>query len=352
MAKGKLYLCGEYAVVDGGAAVISAVDRDLNVHLVPAEMASASAYILHPENEVPQLEQGHEFYYVTPATYIAWQLLNELGETETVAELFNGQYALEFESHLVETDGRKYGLGSSGAVTVAVLDTLLAALELPREKIYKLAVMSLLLAQDNGSFGDVACIACGQLVYYVRPALSFLARVKAALLDGEKPQPSIRELVESPWEGLIIEKLLWPQDIDARIGWTGSPASSAALVNSVRSYKLDHSAEYQQFIEKSTAIAQDMRRACHNANTEDFLDAYARASALMVHFSRINNGYMETLLLEKLRTIAESLGYIAKFSGAGGGDCGIALAPTDAKAAALEQAWSDHGISAMNWKLL
>ena len=60
MAKGKLYICGEYAVVDGGAAVIAAVNR----HLRAIVSESDDAFMVCDVTQRPSIRTDDSDRYV------------------------------------------------------------------------------------------------------------------------------------------------------------------------------------------------------------------------------------------------------------------------------------------------
>ena len=68
----------------------------------------------------------------------------------------------------MEKDGRKFGLGSSGSVVILTIKAMAAfyQLKLSSDLLFRLAAVVLLKRGDNGSMGDLACIAYEQLVYY------------------------------------------------------------------------------------------------------------------------------------------------------------------------------------------
>ncbi|MBT1022890.1 phosphomevalonate kinase, partial [Enterococcus faecium] len=70
---------------------------------------------------------------------------------------------LKVTSELDSSNGRKYGLGSSGAVTVATVKALnvFYALNLSQLEIFKIAALANLAVQDNGSCGDIAASCYG-----------------------------------------------------------------------------------------------------------------------------------------------------------------------------------------------
>ncbi|MDK6212985.1 hypothetical protein QP122_13370, partial [Enterococcus faecalis] len=90
------------------AAVIAAVNR----HLRAIVSESDDAFMVCDVTQRPSIRTDDSDRYVKASFWIASRYLAEEGVTLTA------HTALRIESELVETDGRKYGLGSSGAVTV------------------------------------------------------------------------------------------------------------------------------------------------------------------------------------------------------------------------------------------
>ncbi|MCB7441759.1 phosphomevalonate kinase, partial [Bacteroides thetaiotaomicron] len=72
-------------------------------------------------------------------------------------------YHLKVTSELDSSNGRKYGLGSSGAVTVGTVKALniFYDLGLENEEIFKLSALAHLAVQGNGSCGDIAASCYG-----------------------------------------------------------------------------------------------------------------------------------------------------------------------------------------------
>ena len=140
-APGKLFVAGEYAVVDpGNPAILTAVDRHIGVTVSgtgdapgPGESAVVISTDLGSQN-VPwrwhegrlvvcgpdgEQEAGKGLAYVASAVETVGRLLTELGLPVPALNI-----AITSRLH---DNGRKYGLGSSGAVTVATVFPLVVA---------------------------------------------------------------------------------------------------------------------------------------------------------------------------------------------------------------------------------
>ena len=78
------------------------------------------------------------------------------------------------------------------------------------------------------------------------------------------------------------------------------------------------------------------------------MSAITRNRVLLVQLGRISGHVIETPELTRLVEIARDHGAAAKSSGAGGGDCGIALCPPDKDIAAMNSAWRAASIQPLD----
>ena len=332
---GKLYILGEYAVVDGYPAIIAPVDRYLTVTvsgcsregspggtvadasvrggseafargsdtLSASADASAEAVIsssLFPDEEcrIPlnRFIQGTSFYGEVSSSIRAHTDRGHMAKVGTAARV-----ALEYLSEKSiplqpctiavsqlddKNSGRKYGLGSSGAAVVGVIKGILEFYAdlypaVSRETfvnglvVYKLAALALLALGDNGSYGDVACCSYCRPVYYVRPDMQWLE---------DHANLPVAAVLNSEWPKLQIRPLTISQNITFIIGWTGDPASSAELVEAVGSYKRVCPDDFEEYCRGVARCADIFMRCCsgiHIADVQHALAAISDASQLM-----------------------------------------------------------------------
>src|SRR5690554_6628541 len=110
-------------------------------------------------------------------------------------------YDVESDSELDSESGEKYGLGSSGAITVAMTEALLKFYEVDYSDllVYKLSVIAQLRLEVNSSFGDLAAIAYTGWIRYTNFDLN---HVLSALF-----QKSVKNVVAMDWPYLRIQRL-------------------------------------------------------------------------------------------------------------------------------------------------
>lgn len=176
-APGKLFIAGEYAVLETGRpAVIAAIDRYATVTVTAAgalagttmqsDLASGSTMCcervgdrLRPVN-CDAAVRGC-FAYVMAAVVVVDRLITERG-------LRAHHFHLTVTSTLTDADGHKFGLGSSAAVTVATIAALdeFYELDLSLMDRYRLAMVATIAVRPRASGGDVAASTWGGWVAY------------------------------------------------------------------------------------------------------------------------------------------------------------------------------------------
>lgn len=339
-APGKLFIAGEYAVVEPGEpSVLVAVDRYLTVRLTEASENAghihSSEYGLQPlvwvrDGDGIILEHA-PFDFVVAAIGAVEQLRATMGLAPRYFDLHIG-------SELDDASGRKFGLGSSAAVTVAVIAALDEFYELgiTRAERFKLALLATIDVAPKASGGDVAASTFGGWIRYTAPDREALRLHRDAY--------GIAEAMRAPaWEVCTVERLPQPQSLELLVGWTGSPASTERLVDGVHRSEQDTAQQYTTFLAES--------RECVNAlvtslsgDESQALPVIRRARRLLQQLGTSTGIRIETDQLRALCEIAEEHRAAAKPSGAGGGDCGIVLAGPEASKAAILREWEAHDI--------
>lgn len=226
-APGKLYIAGEYAVIEPGhPAILVAVDRFITVSLEEA-IVKGSISSFHSrrinwtrKNDKIVPERDDRISYIISAINIVETYAKELGKELAF-------FDLKVTSELENDKGIKYGLGSSAAVTVATIKALCNyyKITVSDNNVFKLASLSHLQINSNGSCGDVAASVYGGWIAYRTFDSSWV-------LEKFKYM-SISQLINIKWPSLSIEPLVPPKELKLVIGWTGLPVSTEKLVDNV-----------------------------------------------------------------------------------------------------------------------
>ncbi|QIS12790.1 phosphomevalonate kinase [Nocardia arthritidis] len=338
-APGKLFIAGEYAVVEPGhSAVLVAVDRYATATI--AETTGETT--LHTELDggatlscrrdgdriVPLTADATvpaAFAYVFAAAAAVDQLLIE-------REIGQRPYELSISTDLADNDGTKLGLGSSAAVTAATVAALDAfhRLDLGPMDRYRLAMLATISVNPRASGGDVAASTWGGWLAYSSPDRGLVAELAA--------RKGIEATLGEPWPGLSVRPLPTPKSLAMRVGWTGTPASTPKLVAGLRESR-DHTA----FLGHSEHCVRRLVTAIEADDPIGISAEIRRARTLLIDLDTSAQLGIMTPRLRALCEAGEAVGAAAKPSGAGGGDCGIALIDPGASTE-LTDRWVTAGI--------
>ncbi|MGX7013511.1 phosphomevalonate kinase [Vagococcus silagei] len=342
-APGKLYIAGEYAVLEPGhPAVIVALDQFITVTLVEAKSQGSICSRYSNGISIPWTRKNGKFYmderenpfsYITKSVTVVEQYLQE--------QNYDLKYFdLTIQSELDNRDGRKYGLGSSGAVTIATIKAILSfyKIDYTAELLYKLAAITHLSLNSNGSFGDLAASSYEGWIAYSCFDRQWL------LNQTNHPTMTLVDLVNKKWPKLMIEPLTAPKDLRLLIGWTGTPASTTFLVDQVQDEQSDMNGFYKDFLAKSKACVTELIAAFKAQDLASIQRMIRENRELLRSLGTKSGVDIETSALHQLIHIAEEFEGASKSSGAGGGDCGIAIFNQRDEILPMITQWREQGI--------
>lgn len=270
-APGKLFICGEYAVLEGAPAIACAVGRQVRARLHQGGAREA--------REAARWREA--------ATRLL--LARGLGEAPAAARL-------EIDSSaLYAADGAKYGLGSSAAVAAAVTGAFLALQgSLPgREEQLRLAsALHRSLQGPGGSGVDVAASLHGGVI---------------AVCGGR------------------VERLAWPAGLTCAVIWSGRSAGTPRALDRYREALKEGSQRVRAAVKRLEEEAGAVKQAWRTSSREA-LDALAQYAAAWQELDRVAGLGVYSAPHRELLDLSRAAGCLYKPSGAGGGDCGLALA--------------------------
>ena len=347
-APGKLYIAGEYAVVETGyPAIIVALNQFVTVTVEEMPEYGSIVSKQYQENSLLWQRDGDEmvfdnrdnpFHYILSAIKLTETYARELGKPLKLYKLF-------VDSDLDSEDGKKYGLGSSAAVTVATVKALneFYDLHMTSDQVYKLSAIAHLDIQGNGSLGDIAASVYGGWIAYK----SF----DKDWLRAERRTHSLAELLDLHWPQLSIELLEAPTNLKLLIGWTGTPASTSRLVDKIAIVKAEKQEMYQRFLTNSKATIERLISCFRHRSLIGIQREIRRNRELLNDLAKFSGVVIETAKLKKMCEIAEEYGGAAKSSGAGGGDCGIVLIDGSSDCDPLVNSWATNGIEQLGFSV-
>ena len=314
---GKLYWAGEYAILEPGQlALIKAIP----IYMM-ADIKVSDDYRLYSDMFIYSVDMRPDSSYAL------------IQETVALVEEYLTAQGVELQSFSLdirgkmEREGKKFGLGSSGSVVVLVIKAMLAFYErlADRELLFKLASAVLLKRGDNGSMGDIACIVSEDLVLYQ----SFDREKVADWLEKEE----LQVVLDRDW-GFSIRSVEPALKFDFLVGWTKEVAVSSHMVKQIKNNM------NANFLQASKEIVANLVNALQVGQEETVIDLLEQASQLLEGLS----SDIYTPSLRQLKNASRDLKAVAKSSGAGGGDCGIALSFDQDSTTLLKKRWADLGI--------
>lgn len=336
---GKLYIAGEYAVIEKGySSIIIAVDQFIQVKLKPNKhRGSIQAFDNNPiafdreDNKIVLDYRDNSLSYVINSIKVVEQLAQLKGKDLMF-------YDLCVHSELENDEGTKYGLGSSAAVTVSTIKVLckLYDINLSDLETFKIAALVHIHVKSNGSCGDIAASVYGGWIH-------FKTFDKQWLIDAMKSH-TIEELLEVEWPYLEINRLTQPKDLKLLIGWTQKPASTTILVDHLNANRKGHVDYHHKFLEASERCVSTMIEAFKNDDLATIQQQILVNRTLLQGLSRHLGLVIETEQLKDLCDIVIQHKGAAKTSGAGGGDCGIAILNKEYNVDTIIQEWQAKGI--------
>lgn len=281
-APGKLMLLGEHAVVYGYPCLVTAVDKRIHVEVEKIEN----------EKDIIDSPQVKESRFVEES-------INFFKKRFDIAQSVKFQTNGDF-SHRV-------GLGSSSAVTVATFKALstIFGKNLTLRDIFNLSYHMTLKIQGVGSGFDIAAAAFGKTLYYLK--------------GGEIIEP------------LLIDKL------PLVIGYSGRKADTPTLIRKVASLHKKKRKKVDEIFKKMSSLVEKAKAAIERQDFEK-LGQLVKEDHRLLRDLKVSTPKLDRMVEAATSAGAEG----AKLSGAGGGDCMIALVDED-KRSLVEKAIKEAG---------
>ena len=325
-APGKLILIGEYAVLEGAPAMVTAVERYAVVSIEESQtglytLSAPAIGINHvkftpdpggmPEFQVSEdrsVEQKLQFFQTVFARI--WQAMTKENQKALDIRIDSSAFYL--------SQNVKLGLGSSAAVTTALTQGLSAVWhkKLSHESLFAEALMTHHEAQGKlGSGIDIAASVFGGVLSYIK----------------KTPIPKVRNI------GLSRDIIVLPV-------WTGYPASTRELVNRVMELKVSRPDQYQQIISGMSQISMQAVEAWAGGNTDNFLMQIVQYEQMMNELGELSQAPIISEVHSRIRKIVHKYDGVYKPSGAGGGDLGLAFWKAQKFSSRLENELKAEGI--------
>jgi phosphomevalonate kinase len=283
-APGKVVLSGEYAVLDGAPAICMGVNRrarvvidstDAEFSTVEAPGYTSASGRFQVSGGVLRWQEGQDDFGVVDSV---WRISGLADKPSHAIALDSGEF-------IDDDTGQKIGIGSSSAITVALVAAMQNATE--GSNIAMLAQRAHADLQGGvGSGVDVACSLRGGLIEY-------------------------------RMEGAATVALRWPDGLHSRLIWTGRAASTREKLS-----LLDAAVSKPSRVRLAGA-SEDIARAWRSGSAGKILNQYHHYIECLQDFSVDHDlGIFDAGHADILHA-ASADNLIYKPCGAGGGDVGI-----------------------------
>ena len=282
-APGKVVLSGEYAVLDGAPAICMAIERRALVVMTVIDdefsTVRAAAYTdeigrFRAADGVLHWQHGREIFAIVDS-------VSRIADV-TLASL---NIDLDSSEFIDAATGQKIGIGSSAAITVALMAAATGTVDSA-----KIAILAQRAHADlQGGVGSGVDIACS--------------------LNGG--------LIEYRIEGASVAALTWPEGLHYRLVWTGRAASTRDKLS-----KLDTAISKPSRVRLAGA-SERMALAWRSFDAARIISEYRFYNESLLEFSVDHDlGILDAGHAE-LQQAASADNLVYKPCGAGGGDIGI-----------------------------
>ncbi len=342
-APGKMMIAGEWAVLEvGNPCIVAAVNK--RVHAVVSESRKMTVEVddFNIKNVEAQFD-GQRIEWLNAEEKQKEKLIFLKGAIETTLQYIGDYRPFHIrgwgEDTSVYVDGvqKKIGFGSSAASVVAAVTSIMAfhGYELEKELIYKLSAIAHYFAQGKvGSAFDVAASTYGGISVY--------KRFDSKWLVEELQQHTVREIAEKKWPHFYSEQLPLDDEMKILIAWTKESASTVNLVREMDNFKKSQPDEYGRIYSQIAQTVTSLISAWKSSDKEIILKLLKQNKMLLTELTEKSGLPIEIHSLRLLADVPE--GAAAKLSGAGGGDCGIAVCYDSATASEIKEKWAGAGL--------
>ena len=298
VAYGKLYLAGEYAILeDYASALITSVPKKITVFVEESDKTTIFDTINRTAVEL--FEKNNNFTLVQQFI----QFLTEYTNSDKT-------FALTIFNEL-HSDDKKYGLGSSGAVLVAISRAILSFENITYNDltIFKLVALFNIKHNLSGSMGDVAASINDGITFYQK----FNAEFVNEMIRQDK---SVKEIINTNWDGLLIEKIQPKADLSILARWTGEAVDTKEHVKLWKEHKDNYKEEFKVFVETSNHLVKTLKDNLVETDASNALNTINKLRENLLYLESFSKIPMET---NSMKNYIDSHS-AGKQSGSGSGD--------------------------------
>ena len=352
---GKLMLSGEWCVLEEGLpCIVMSVNAGISISIVAHHEYTFAA----PDFQIGPTRFAYEhgsIRWCDPLNDIEQAQLCLSRKTMAITlqylqnkniELRHFALATSSKQTIVEKEnGKKYkiGLGSSAAIAVGIVAAIFQIHNVDIDKaqtkkvMFNIACIAHYLVQEKlGSGFDIAASVWGGVTYYKRFCPDWLTEQ----IDTN----GVVSVLDKDWPGLYCENLAFPENLKLLVGFVGYSANTKKLIRSLYEFRDKNPERYIDKMREIASVVDDLKDNLSSQNTPKILELLTKNRYLLRDMNQFSYRKLETKELSLLADVAEEYNAAGKFSGAGAGDCGIAIVPEDGDKDAILRKWQQCGI--------
>ncbi len=300
-APGKLVIAGDYAVLEGAPAVVMAVNRRANVTL---DTDGDDGFRVNAPDIGVRQAHGHmhggELHWEDAAMAERLRLVTAVYEHMAGRRALSDSFTAQLDTHDFFSGGArggKLGLGSSAALTVALVGAIRALRKRRPPKLETMIAMHRKMQGGRGSGLDIAA--------------SLLGGVQIYRLRKDRPR---------------VAQATWPSDLALCCVWSGQPASTGKALAHLDLWRCHHPAEYDSLMNELTIEATAVASALKAGDAAAMVDGMAAYASGLARLGKATGIDIMSAEHRAIAAMAAKCGVVYKTCGAGGGDVGVACA--------------------------
>ncbi|MBD3202673.1 phosphomevalonate kinase [Candidatus Woesearchaeota archaeon] len=335
---GKLFISGEWSVLEGNPAIVAAIDSRTTVTIKKSKDNLFHIHLKDYGLKVDfRLVQGNFSYIQKLSKKKIKKFRFMKNAVEICCKYFSGLAPFSIETR---NDRKgKFGFGTSASATASIISAIAGyeKQDISKIELYKLSAVSHFISQGKkGSGADISASVYGGVVLYYP--------YDSGWLKHEINKSDLKNLIKKEWPGLKLTRLIWPDDYFLSVGWTKKASSTTQMIKKIMLFKKNHTSEYKRIIKKISGTTIGLSDAIDSDDKPAVLKFIRKTEAFLRELGILSGVDIETQELKNLTEIADRHGGAGKLSGAGGGDCGIAVCFDRITKDKIEKNWIDSGI--------
>jgi len=351
----KLIIAGEWAVLEPeGSGIVAAIDSRLYCEIEPNSIDEIEISLLDFNiSNIRAKYENDELVFIQQLSQEAADHLKIIKFTIETALFILGKHKTfkirtwcERPPCFAKEAETKLGLGNSAAAIVVVHAAIrefhrleIETIEDERTQLLKLSLLTHFAIQNmKGSGIDVIASVYGGIILYK-------TFDHAWLLEKIENNFPLRTLTEYKWPDLMFEQLPIIPGLHLLLGWTHKPVSTSSLIAQMQQFKNRQLGIYDEIISAIAKIVKDLTKGWKKGKKDRILTSIRMNENYLKKLGQNSGIPLETTELELLCRVANETGGAGKISGAGGGDCGIAICFDEKISHTILNKWQKAGIT-------